>query len=169
MQDTVCGHADLQGERLALRRINSQDFLLFAGLYGDDDVMRYVSTAISGETLSNSFNKAVLLSQQQPCERCFMVVEQLQSKVAMGIVGFTVIAKAKQIDVGVMFLAQYQTQHFAYEAMQVLISYLLKHYPAYALIAEVNHENRAAVWLTNRLGFHLNPKSAIFEYKGSEQ
>jgi len=163
MPDAVQQFTELAGERLILRPLTAADYTLYASLYGDDNILRYIAPAIVGDKLQNSFNAAVKLSQQNPCKRSFLVVALKPSFIGMGILGITVTESKQQIEVGVIFNPDFQKKHLAYEALQVLITFLCNQYVSYNIIADVNLNNRAAVWLANRLGFRYNQQSELFE------
>ena len=152
----------LEGERLRLRPLTDTDFELYAALYGDDNILRYIGSALEQHALEKSFVKAVQLNTQEPCKRAFLVAELLDNMSA-GILGLTVTEDTKRIEVGVIFKPEYQKHHLAFEALQVLISFLCNQYVEYNIIAEVQLDNRAAVWLAKRLGFRYNNESGLFE------
>ncbi len=169
MPDAVQQFTELAGERLILRPLTPADYTLYASLYGDDNILRYIAPAIAGDKLQNSFNAAVKFSQQNPCKRSFLVVELKQSLNAAGILGITVTQSTQQIEVGVIFKPEFQKQHLAYEALQVLITFLCNQYLSYNIIAKVNLQNRAAVLLAKRLGFGYNQRSGLFELDQQNQ
>jgi RimJ/RimL family protein N-acetyltransferase len=162
MPGAVQQFTELAGERLLLRPLTAADYTLYTSLYGDDNILRYIAPAIAGDKLQSSFNAAV-------CKRSFLVVELKQSLNAAGILGITVTQSTQQIEVGVIFKPEFQKQHLAYEALQVLITFLCNQYLSYNIIAEVNLQNRAAVWLAKRLGFGYNQRSGLFELDKQHQ
>ena len=152
----------LVSERLLLRPLTQHDFTLYQSLYGNDNILRYIGPAQNDDDLSNSFKIALKLTAQDPCKRSFLVAEVKNTKKAAGILGITVAESKMQIEVGVMFLAEYQRQHLAFEALQALILFMCQQYVMYDIIADVHPDNRAAVWLARRLGFRYNHLTGIF-------
>jgi RimJ/RimL family protein N-acetyltransferase len=163
MQDQVKRFNELVGKRLLLKPITDRDYALYASLYGDDNILRYISPALDSDTLCKSFASAVKLSQQDSCKRSFLVAVLKETDEQTGILGLTVTKSIRQIEVGIIFLPEYQKQNLAYEALQILITFLCNQYFDYKIIAKINPQNRAAVWLANRLGFRYNNVSALFE------
>ena len=163
MQDQVKRFNELVGQRLTLKPITDSDYALYASLYGDDNVLRYISPALDSDSLHKSFTSAVKLSQQEACKRSFLVAVLNETDEQTGILGLTVTQSIRQIEVGIIFLPEFQRQNLAYEALQILVTFLCNQYVEYKIIAEVNPQNRAAVWLANRLGFRYNNVSALFE------
>jgi RimJ/RimL family protein N-acetyltransferase len=115
------------------------------------------------DRLHNSFLSAVKLTNQHPCKRSFLVAEVKHCKNAAGILGVTGLESKKQIEVGVIFRAEYQRQHLAFEALQLLITFLCDNYDNYDIIADVSAQNRAAIWLAKRLGFEYNLEVGLYE------
>lgn len=163
MQDQVKRFNELVGKRITLKPITDSDYALYASLYGDDNILRYISPALDSDTLCKSFAAAVKLSQQDCCKRSFLVAVLKETDEQTGILGLTVKKSIRQIEVGIIFLPEFQRQNLAYEALQILITFLCNQYIDYKIIAEINPQNRAAVWLANRLGFRYNNVSALFE------
>ena len=163
MQVQVRRFKELVGQRLTLKPITESDYALYACLYGDDNILRYISPALDSDSLHKSFASAVKLSQQEACKRSFLVAVLKETDEQTGILGLTVTQSKKQIEVGIIFVPEFQKQNLAYEALQILITFLCNQYVDYKIIAEVNQQNRAAVWLANRLGFRYNSLSALFE------
>lgn len=163
MSNGVRPFSCIEGERLTLRPIADRDFALYESLYGDDNILRYIGPAIRDDKLHSSFQFAVKLTNQAPCKRSFLVAVVKDAAQAAGILGITVTESKKQIEVGVIFRVEYQRQYLAFEALQILITFLCDHYINYDIIAEVNLHNRAAVWLAKRLGFEYNHQSGLFE------
>jgi len=154
---------EICGERLVLQPITAGDYAVYASLYGDDNILRYIAPALDDDKLLSSFQVAVKLSQQNPCSRSFLVVKVKESGQAAGILGITVTDAKTQIEVGVIFRPEFQKQHLAFEALQVLITFLCNQYVNYSVIADVNLDNKAAVWLAKRLGFEYKQQTKLFE------
>lgn len=154
---------ELVGERLTIRPLTDEDYVLYSELYGNAEILRFIAPALSTERLQSSFKKAVTLSQASHCKRSFLVVTDKCSDAYFGILGLTVFPEQCCIEIGVIFRPEYQKQHFAYEALQVLINFLCDKYTEYDIIATVNAENRAALWLAKRLGFVYNNSDSRFE------
>lgn len=157
---------EIHSERITLRPINDTDCSLYSRLYGDDNLLRYINAdAIHGDKLQHSFNVALSLSQQSPCKRCFLVVELLETKEKAGIIGVSVLEKHKRIEVGVIFDPVFQTKHLAFNAFQLLIPFIRTEYSQYDIVADIDPNNRAAVWLALRSGFSYNPQSLLYEFQ----
>lgn len=152
----------LEGERLRLRPLTETDFELYAALYGDDNILRYISPALDKQTLESSFAIAIRLNQKEQCKRTFLVTELLDSTV-VGILGLTVSEQAKKIEIGVIFKPEFQKNNLAFEALQTLIRFIQAQYSSYLIVAHVDPNNRAAVWLSRKLGFTLNNETGYFE------
>ena len=152
----------LNGERLRLRPLSDTDFELYAALYGDDNIMRYISPALDKQTLESSFKIAIKLNQKEQCKRSFLVAELFDNSLA-GIIGLTVNEETKKIEVGVIFKPEFQKDNLAFEAMQTLIRFIKAEYSRFLVVAHVNPKNRAAVWYTLKLGFILNKQTGYFE------
>ena len=153
----------LTGERLHLRPLTDADYMLYASLYGDNNILRYIGPALDEQSLQKSFAAAVKLSHSSNCKRSFLVTELYNKADCAGLLGLTVSEAEKSIEVGVMFREAYQKQHLAFEALQVLITFLCDKYQEYDIIARVDANNRAAVWLARRLGFNFNISTSRFE------
>lgn len=152
----------LNGDRLRLRPLTDNDFELYAGLYGDDNILRYIGPALDKQTLESSFAVAIRLNQEAQCKRAFLAVELLDNT-SVGILGLTVAEETKKIEVGVIFKAEFQKNNLAFEALQTLIRFIQAEYSRYLLVAHVDPNNRAAVWLSRKLGFTLNNETGYFE------
>lgn len=153
----------LTGERLRLRPVTEADYPLYASLYGDNNILRYIGPALEEQALQKSFEIALRLSHKTPCKRSFLVAELNDATDCAGILGLTVTEAEKIIEVGVMFREAFQKQHLAFEALQILITFLCDKYAEYDIIAQVDADNRAAVWLARRLGFSFNTTNTRFE------
>ncbi|MBZ9610727.1 GNAT family N-acetyltransferase [Rheinheimera maricola] len=152
----------LSGERVKLRPVNEADYPLYASLYGDDNILRYICSALDQPSLEKSFVSAVKQTQQTPCKRAFLVAE-LSDNTAVGILGLTFDEDAKKIEVGVIFKLDYQRNHLAFSALQMLITYLKREFSSYGIFAKVAAENRPAVKLARKLGFQFDAENGFFE------
>ena len=153
----------LTGARLRLRPVIEADYALYASLYGDNNILRYIGPALEEQALQKSFEIALRLSHKTPCKRSFLVAELIDASDCAGILGLTVTEADKIIEVGIIFREAFQKQHLAYEALQILITFLCNKYTEYDIIAQVDSANRAAVWLAKKLGFRYNQQTGLFE------
>lgn len=153
----------ITGGRLRLRPLTDADYPLYASLYGDASILRFIGPALDELSLQMSFEIALKLSHSAQCKRSFLVAELINETDCAGILGITITEAEKIIEVGVIFREAFQKQHLAFEALQILITFLCNKYAEYDIIAKVVEDNRAAVWLARRLGFNFNSSTRRFE------
>jgi RimJ/RimL family protein N-acetyltransferase len=140
--------------RLAYRLLNASDEALYAQLYADPEVMKYVGTPLPRERALVSFGKALALTEQAIFQRRVTAIVERSSNKAVGISSIHLIeGKKRTAQVGSMLTPAAQAQGYGPEYSKALIAYAFKSRPIDRVLANVAIGNQVTERLVTDLGF----------------
>jgi len=163
MTDTgAVGAREFGSARMEMQPLADADAPLYARIYGDAELMRFVAPPLSGAALQRSFNAALESTRARNFRgRYWRMVERAGGQ-DIGILGLSRAAAdaGGGAELGCMILGAWQAQGFAIEGLRALVEHAFKVEALPRLVAMHMPAHAAAVALVARLGFQREPTLA---------
>lgn len=154
----------LNTEALFLRPVEQTDQpLVFKGL-GDSELTRYMLVHYSSWE-SSGVQMEYYRQQRLSGQGFYWVMEDKQSKAAMGVIGLNKIsAEHQRAELGFWILPEFQRKGFVREAAQAIIQDAFLNQAFIRLEAAAETENVASCKLLQALGFRLEGVMKSYEW-----
>ena len=137
--------------RLLLRPLTDDDDEFYCSLYTDPQVMQHVAPALSAETASINFEKALRGASQSPPLRHRWVLVERDSDDSVGLVGLDY--EDLRAEVGALLLLPHQGRGYAAEAIAALTEVAFLKFGLTLLHTRHARINGGAAGLMRKLGF----------------
>ena len=140
-------------DRLVLRPLDQNDWLLFESIYSSSERMQYIAEPLVGEELQQLFEGRCQPWQQQEEQWLSLVIEVKQPQLAIGMIGFKLTdVKLQRGEIGFVLDAAAQGHGYVTEAGQAFIDHLFLHFPLHKITAQCSTLNTNSFKLLERLG-----------------
>ena len=140
-------------QRLMLRQMTAADWPLFYALHQDPAVIRYVCDVLSEAQIRQRFDSRLQPWTVQSPDMMARVIERLDNKASVGLIGVRSDWPNKQAEVGFLLLPSQQGQGFAGEALQSILQFAFQDCGYHKVVATVTAGNDPSLKLLQKHGF----------------
>lgn len=144
----------LTGEHIKLRALEPEDLAFLFDTENNTDFweVSHTQTPFSKFILKQYLENAHLDIYEVKQLRLMIVNKATSEPIGM-IDLFDFNPQHKRAGVGIMIASKHQGNHFAFEALQLLIKYSFKHLNLHQLYASITPDNKASIALFSKCGF----------------
>ena len=140
-------------DKLKIRSLQETDWEVFHAVYSDEKTMRHIADPFDREYLEKDFQKKLAIKVDDKEAYHLMVVEDA-SQNKLGLCGYRFLAdEASTAELGIMLLPQHLGPGL--DAIKLLLRLAFEDLGIKKVIAQINPDNRAAIFIVNRLKFSL--------------
>jgi len=155
----------LKGEHIYLRALEPEDLSLIYHIENNEDNWEVSQT-------QTPFSKYVIRQYLENAHKDIYEVKQLRlvicslNKDPLGLVDlFDFDPKNKKVGVGILILEKARNKQVAYQSLQLILQYAIKHLQVHQLYANILEDNQASINLFKKLNFQMSAvkKDWVFE------
>lgn len=144
----------LTSDKIYLKKIKQEDLAFYQEIYSNENLMRYVGTALTEKSAKKYLELTVKLMSKTEPKIVLYVIYDKASHNKTGVVGLTWDKKqTRTVEIGVVIKQQYQRKAFAHHAKKLLMAHAFESLGINCIIAHCDKANIAANNANSKLSF----------------